>query len=71
MMANRPTISDVAREAGVSVATVDRALNGRERVREETVKRVYEAAHRIGFRAANLLKLRLLADLPEVRFGVL
>ena len=35
-MARRPTIEDVAREAGVSVATVDRVLNNRARVREET-----------------------------------
>ncbi|MBV6637321.1 MAG: LacI family DNA-binding transcriptional regulator, partial [Mameliella sp.] len=35
-MAKRPTITDLAREAGVSVATVDRVLNGRAKVREET-----------------------------------
>ena len=44
---------DVAREArAVSIATVDRVLNGRERVREETARRVYEAARRIGYHAA-------------------
>lgn len=41
---NRPTIADLARAAGVSTATVDRVLNGRQSVREETVRRVHDAA---------------------------
>lgn len=69
-MARRPTVSDVAAEAGVSVATVDRVLNGRERVREDTAHRVFEAAKRIGYHAAALIEQRLRADLPEIRFGV-
>ncbi|HUG61288.1 MAG TPA: LacI family DNA-binding transcriptional regulator, partial [Methylomirabilota bacterium] len=40
-MGSRPTIEDVARSAGVSVATVDRVLNGRQKVREDTARRVY------------------------------
>ena len=68
-MAKRPTITDLAREAGVSVATVDRVLNGRAKVREETARRVYEAAQRIGYHAAALIGQRMFADLPEVRFG--
>lgn len=69
-MARRPTIRDVAREAGLSQATVDRVLNGRENVREETGRRVYEAARRIGYHAAPLLAQRLRADLPDLRMGV-
>ena len=38
-MAGRPTIQDIATEAGVSVTTVDRVLNGRLKVREETAGR--------------------------------
>ena len=36
----KPTAHDVAREARVSLATVDRVLNKREGVRDATVKRV-------------------------------
>jgi len=68
-MAGRPTIADVAREAGVSVATVDRVLNGRHPVREETARKVYEAAHKIGYHAASVIKQRIQAELPEVHLG--
>ena len=68
-MAKRPTIQDIADEAGVSVATVDRVLNGRLKVREETARKVCEAAHRIGYHATNLIEQRLRADLPELRLG--
>lgn len=68
-MARRPTITDVAREAQVSMATVDRVLNGREKVREDTARQVYEAASRIGYHAAPLMARRLHADVPEMRFG--
>lgn len=69
-MANRPTIHDVAREARVSSATVDRVLNGREKVREDTARRVYEAAKRIGYHAAPLIGQRVHADLPRLRLGL-
>lgn len=68
-MAGRPTINDVARAAGVSAATVDRTLNGRQRVREETAKVVYDAAQRIGYHAAGLIQKRIQSDLKPVRLG--
>ena len=68
-MAKRPTIQDIAEHAGVSVATVDRVLNGRLKVREETARKVSDAAHRIGYHATNLIEQRLRADLPELRVG--
>ncbi len=40
---SRVTLEDVARQAGVSVATVDRVLNGRTGVRAKTVVRVRDA----------------------------
>ena len=43
------TIKDVARAAGVSVATVSRVYNGSELVREQTVQRVREVAQRLGY----------------------
>lgn len=69
-MSRRPTIHDVAREAGLSPATVDRVLNGRERVREETARRVYDAARAVGYHAAPLIGQRVQADLPRLRLGV-
>lgn len=45
----RPTIRDVAREAGVSLATVDRVLNRRAGVRVATIQRVEAAVTRLGF----------------------
>ncbi len=68
-MSNRPTIQDVAAEAGVSVATVDRVLNGRTKVRPETARRVSEAAHKVGYHGRALIDHRLRADLPELRLG--
>lgn len=70
-MVSRPTVADVAREAGVSVATVDRVVNGRLPVREDTARRVLEAAQRIGFHAVGLIRSRLREQLPEVAVGVL
>lgn len=58
----RPTIKDLANAAGVSLATVDRVLNGRSGVREKTVKTVNDAIERIGFQrnqvAATLARQR-------------
>ena len=67
----RATIADLSREAGVSVATVDRVLNGRLKVREETARKVHEAARRIGYHGANAIYNRILADLPELHFGII
>ncbi|MDC9822568.1 LacI family DNA-binding transcriptional regulator [Devosia sp. ZB163] len=46
----RATVHDVAREAGVSLATVDRVLNGRPGVRSETAEKVAEAIKALDFR---------------------
>src|SRR5215813_15604662 len=61
----RPTIADLAREAGVSVATVDRVLNKRHPVREDTARRVLAAAEAIDFYAAGLIKHRLNKEMPH------
>jgi LacI family transcriptional regulator len=46
---NRATISVVAEDAGVSVATVSKVVNGRTGVSRETRERVQEAVHRLGY----------------------
>ncbi|HWV20199.1 MAG TPA: LacI family DNA-binding transcriptional regulator, partial [Devosia sp.] len=45
----RVTVHDVARAAGVSLATVDRVLNGRPGVRSVTAEKVEEAIKSLGF----------------------
>ncbi len=58
----RPTVHDIAREAGVSLATVDRVLNARPRVREQSIQLVQAAVEKLGYvrdvSAANLAKRR-------------
>lgn len=68
----RPTVNDIAREAGVSLATVDRVLNARPGVREKTIKAVNDAIARLGYvrdlTAANLARsrtYRMAAVLPN------
>jgi LacI family transcriptional regulator len=68
-MAARSTIQDVAREAGVSVATVDRVLNGRLKVREDTARKVADAAHRVGYHARSLFDQRLAEEIPALNLG--
>ncbi|WP_343080003.1 LacI family DNA-binding transcriptional regulator [Ostreiculturibacter nitratireducens] len=68
-MANRPTLKDVAREAGVSLTTVDRALNSRVKVREETLRKIADAAHRIGYHGFGLIDKRLETSAPSVHLG--
>jgi LacI family transcriptional regulator len=48
-MAGKSRIVDIAREAGVSAATVDRVLNDREGVRRPTAERVLEIARRLNY----------------------
>ena len=48
--AARASLHDVAREAGVSLATVDRVLHGRAGVRERTVERVNAVVQQLGYR---------------------
>lgn len=58
----RPTVHDIAKEAGVSLATVDRVLNARPGVREKTITKVQKAVERLGYirdtNAANLARQR-------------
>lgn len=47
-IATKITLADIAREARVGVATVDRVLNKRAAVKESTARRVLEAARQLG-----------------------
>ena len=48
-MKQRPTIRDLAKEAGVSVGTASRAMNRAGRVSERAIAAVMKAAERIGY----------------------
>ncbi|MEU7416839.1 LacI family DNA-binding transcriptional regulator [Streptomyces antibioticus] len=48
-MTTGPTLAVVAREAGVSVPTASKVVNGREDVAPETRRRVTEALNRLGY----------------------
>jgi len=65
------TMADVARHAGVGVATVDRVMNQRARVRADTAQRVLVAAEQIGFRGAGLIKRRVSESGQQRRLGFL
>ena len=67
----RPTIHDLARAAGVSVATVNRVLAGAANVRVPTRQRVQEAAESIGFYGLGAIQSRGAASRPKYRFGFL
>jgi LacI family transcriptional regulator len=69
-MVKRPTLSDLAKAAGVSGATVDRVINRRLPVSDDTAQRVVQAAEAIGYHATGLLKRRLV-EAPVRRFGFL
>ena len=61
-LAAAPTIYDVARAAGVSIASVSRVLNGQRNPRQETRERVLAAVAELGFApdgAARALSARL------------
>ena len=64
----RPTIADIAREAGVSKGAVSYALNGQPGVSEATRERILAIADRAGFRASTAA--RALAGAPAKVVGL-
>jgi len=67
----RPTIADLAQEAGVSVSTVNRIMGGTAAVKTTTMQRVQTAAQRIGFYGIGAIEDRLLKSAPSYRLGFL
>lgn len=65
------TMLDVARAAGVGVATVDRVINRRAAVRPQTAQRVLDAAEQLGFRRVGLIRSRVAQDSRPRRLGFL
>jgi LacI family transcriptional regulator len=65
----RATVHDVARTAGVSLATVDRVLNARPGVRPETAEKVENAIKALDFRRD--LSASLLARARDLRVAFL
>src|SRR5436309_6443103 len=53
-MGGRPSIYDVAREAGVAASTVSRAYARPGRVNSDTARAIFAAAERIGYRATKI-----------------
>ena len=51
-MAKRPTISDVAREAGVAPSTVSKVVNGTQKLHASTTEKVLKAVYKLGYRAS-------------------
>lgn len=64
----RPTIADVAREAGVSKGAVSHALNGRPGISEQTRQRILATVDTLGYRASSVA--RALAGAPAKVVGL-
>lgn len=68
-----PTIQDVARDAGVSTATVSRVLSGSARATDETRERVMASVGRLGYAPNNAAKSlrtmrsgKILVTVPDI-----
>jgi LacI family transcriptional regulator len=68
------TLKDVAREAGVGTATVERVINGRGGVRPETVEKVFLAVRKLNYRHRmpeahrGLIRIEVILVRPETSF---
>jgi LacI family transcriptional regulator len=67
----RATIRDVARHANLSVSTVNRALHEPDKVREDTIRIVLEAAEAVGFYGTGSIRDSLRSARPKLRIGIL
>jgi len=67
----RITMQDVADLAGVGIATVDRVINRRAAVKQDTASKVLAAAEQLGFRGSRLIRSQLEASRPGYRLGFL
>ena len=65
----RVGVREIASAAGVSIGTVDRALNGRKEVNAQTRDRILEIARKLGYEP-NAAARALSGRRPAIRIGV-
>lgn len=68
---SRPTIKDLAQEAGVSVSTVNRVINNAESVRGSTREIVLSAAEKIGFYGLGSIERSVMQARQTIRLGLI
>lgn len=66
MLKTTPTIYDVAKTAGVSIATVSRVLNEPQKVNEETRQVVFDAISQLGYVPKAEARARALRDVRRI-----
>src|SRR5580692_6246612 len=59
LVKRRVTVRQIAEKARLSVATVDRVINGRTTVRRSTALRVHSAAQALGYQFSVPMRVRL------------
>ena len=67
----RVTIMDLAKAAGLSRATVNRALGDKSTVKRETVEHILEVAEQIGFYGAGAIRNRMKQRATHMKLGIL
>ncbi len=67
----RATIHDVAKAAGLSVSSVNRALHEPEKVRPETLQNILQAAESVRFYGIGSIRQGLDKAKPKIRIGIL
>ncbi len=67
----KPTISDLAKEAGVSISTVNRVLSGSSQVKATTAQRIQGAAEKIGFYGLGTIEDQIKKNARSYRLGFL
>ncbi|MCG8348749.1 MAG: LacI family transcriptional regulator [Chloroflexales bacterium] len=65
-MTQRVTMEDIARGAGVSLATVSLVLRHKPGINEETRRRVFNTARELGYRKHSLLTLNSSPELQQI-----
>ncbi|MFC5651022.1 LacI family DNA-binding transcriptional regulator [Paenibacillus solisilvae] len=62
----KPTIKDVAARAGVSIATVSRVMNNRDRVHTATKEKVHRAIEELGFAPSTIARSMVMNETRNI-----